>query len=128
MNTRYVWLIAGLAVAFGCTDSLGPGLTGRWAAPGIELQAKSGRVELRMPCVAPYRSPRLKVIPADRIEFVGQMNNLWYKFDFTFRGRFVGDTLSATLTRTVPGHDPSVTDYQMTPDGDSGLDRIVCAL
>lgn len=126
MITRHVWLIAGFAVAAGCTDSVGPRIARRWAAPGIELQATNAIVELRMPCAPPFRAPVFLVVTRDRIEFMGRVDEFWYQYDFTFQGRFVGDTLSATLIRKVPGLDPSVSTHLMTPDGDSGLDRIAC--
>ena len=126
MIKRQVWLIAGFAVIAGCTEPLGPGISGRWAAPGIELQASNGVVDLRMPCVHPFRAPRLVILTADSIEFGGRVNELWYKYDFAFRGQFVGDTLFATLVRSGPDSDPLVSNHKMTRDGDSELGRQIC--
>lgn len=126
MIKGHVWLIAGVAVAAGCADTTGPGITGRWAAPGIELQASAGTVELHLPCVRAFRVRSITPFTGERIEFSGHVVELQYRFDFTFEGQLVGDTLSATLTLRVPDHDPFVSTYQMTPEGDSGLDRQIC--
>lgn len=125
MNTRSVWLIAGLTCAAGCRDTLGPVLMGRWAAPGIELSASVGRVDLRLPCTSRVRARGLVPFTRDRIAFSGRVSEMFFQYDFTFEGHFVGDTLVATLTRS--SFDPQVSTYRMTSNGDSGLDRQICA-
>lgn len=125
MIKRHVWLIAVFAFATACSDSLGPGVTGRWAATGIELLATNGVVELRLPCASPFHAPRFIRFTGEPIEFSGRVGSQW-SYDFTFRGQLVRDTLVATLLLPVPNRDPTTINYRMTPDGDSGLDRQVC--
>jgi len=127
MNRMRVGLVAAIAISIGCSDSFGPGIDGRWAAGGIELVGSAGSAELRLPCVRPVRLPRwTRFDGTGHIQFSGSVRELWYSYDFVFAGQLQSDTLAATLTVSAPSHPPSVTNYLMTPDGDSGLDRMYC--
>ena len=127
MTKMRVGLVSVIALCFGCSDSLGPGINGRWATTGIELVGSAGGAELRLPCVRPVRLPWWTSFDATgHIQFSGSVRELWYSYDFVFAGQLQSDTLAATLTVSVPSHPSSVMNYRMTPDGDSGLDRMFC--
>jgi hypothetical protein len=122
-----VWIGFVMVLSVGCNDPLGPSLRGRWAAPGIELVATNGIVELRRPCVQPFRGSRFRPVNRDRIEFAGRMSGWSFSYEFAFTGHLEGDTLVAAVT-VSPTNAPVTTTYRMTPDGDSRLDSQVCAL
>lgn len=127
MRVNYVWMSFGIVFCAACSDSLGPPLIGRWAASGIELIVAGGDRELRLPCVRPVQLSRnVGFDGAGRIEFSGKVREMWYSYDFTFTGQLNGDTLAATVARSVPGQAPSLRAYHMIPDGQSGLERQVC--
>jgi len=127
MTRMRVGLVSAIVLCIGCGDSLGPGINGRWAATGIELVGAGGNAELRLPCTHPVRLPRWTSFDGTgHIQFSGKVREYWYSYDFVFAGQLQNDTLAATLTFSVPSQPPSVRDYRMTPDGDSGLDRIFC--
>ena len=127
MKTNLVWLSAIGVLIAACGESLGPGLSGRWAASGIELISRGTSGELRLPCVPPVQFPRDVRFTADgRIRFPGAVRELWYNYDFIFSGHVQGDTLAASLTVRLPGEEPKVIQYVMTRDGESGLQKQVC--
>jgi|SRR2546430_551105 len=127
MGRLYGAVVALLVLAAGCRDPAGPAIQGRWAARWIELVATPSAAELRMPCIRPIRVPR-GLVPdtSGIIRLSGSVRELYYSFDVTFDGRFQGDTLVATVTRTSTGWAPSVETHLMTPDGDSELDSVYC--
>jgi hypothetical protein len=121
-------IIATLAAfSAGCEDLAGPAIQGRWATQWIELIAGRASAELRLPCIRPVRL-RHGLVPdaTGTIRFSAQVRELYNWFDLTFDGRFQGDTLAATVTRTSAGWEPYVTTHLMTPDGDSELDSVFC--
>jgi hypothetical protein len=127
MSKAHVCLTAAIALSAACGNSLGPGINGRWAATGIELVTVAGGGELRLPCVRPVPIlPRTRFDANGRIQFAGAVRELWYNYDFVFTGQLRADTLDATLTVTRANQAPAVTAYLMTPNADSGLDRVVC--
>jgi len=127
MSKARVWFGIATMACVACTDSFGPGIVGRWAAPGIELVTRTDGGELRLPCVSPFELSRLaRFDTTGAIQFAGAAREMWYNYDFVFRGQLHGDTLSATLTVTAPDHVPAVVEYLMTPGADSGLERVVC--
>ena len=126
MIRRYVWLIPAFALSVACGDSLGPSITGRWAAPGIELRATNGVVELTLPCARPFHLSPFIRFTGEPIQFSGRVGDLAGSYAFTFRGRLSGDTLVATVFFPIPNHEPLTIEYRMTPDGDPGFDRQGC--
>jgi len=129
IRRRVLAPVAGAAALFlGCGDATGPGVSGRWAATGIELVALAHTAELRLACATPARLTHgLLPDSARTIRFSTMVQPVWgtpYRIDFL--GRFVGDVLLATLT--YPGPSPIARTYTMQPDGDAGLDKIFCAV
>src|SRR5882672_2522593 len=128
MSRRVVWLIP-LLVLSGCHDAMGPAITGRWAAPGIEFRSTNGLVELTLPCAQPFHLSPLIRFTGEPIEFSGRVGDLGWSYAFTFRGRLSGDTLFATVSFPIPippGHAPVTVEHRMTGDGDPGFDRQGC--
>ena len=121
-------LILGAAASLaGCGDGTGPGVTGRWAAIGIELIALPQIAELRLACVMPARLTHgLLPDSARTLRFSTTVQPVWgtpYRVDFL--GQLVGDSLYASLT--YPGPPPVARTYAMVLNGDAGLDKIFCA-
>ena len=124
------------AFAFGafltsCTESVGPGIKGRWAASGIELISQPGTTELRLLCFKPAQLPDgLHPDSASTIRFsvMTEPLELAAPYRVDFEGQFVGDALFATVTRTSHGGSSSVQTYTMLPNGDPQFDRFACAL
>ena len=110
-----------------CRDGTGPGVTGRWAATGIELVALPQTAELRLACASPARLTHgLLPDSARTVRFSITVQPVWgtaYRVDFL--GQLVGDSLYASLT--YPGPPPIARTYNMVLDGDAGLDKIFCA-
>ncbi len=130
MIKMHVWLTTVIAVATGCGSPLGPAIDGRWAARGIELTGADGNAALRLACTRPIRVPPWTRFDENgHIAFTGSVRDGWSNFDFSFAGQLQHDTLAAVLTTRSPGQaTPWVSNYLMTPDGDSGLDHVICAL
>lgn len=127
MKRTFVGLVATIVGAVACGNPTGPTVTGRWAARGIELIASARSAELHLPCTLPIRVPPWRRVDANgQIRFSGAVRQQWWNFAYTFEGQVQRDTLTATLTITVAGQQPSVADYLMTRDGDSRLDGILC--
>src|SRR2546428_262200 len=128
IRRRVLAPVAGAAALFlGCGDATGPGVTGRWAATGIELVALPQTAELRLACASPARLTHgLLPDSARTVRFSITVQPVWgtaYRVDFL--GQLVGDSLYASLT--YPGPPPIARTYNMVLDGDAGLDKIFCA-
>ena len=130
MIRMHVWLTTVIAVAAGCGSPLGPAIDGRWAARGIELTGANGHAELRLSCTRPIRVPPwARFDDKGHIAFTGAVRDGFSNFAFSFDGQLQQDTLAAVLTTTSPGQvTPWVSNYLMTPDGDTGFDRVICLL
>jgi len=115
-----------LAFLVGCGEATGPAIEGRWAKPGMALVATSSSAELRLYCIQPIRLPRLVPDWTGAIRFAAAVREQGNTFDLRFVGRFRGDTLSATITWTVPGRTPYVTTHVLTPDGVYTTGPLVC--
>ncbi len=122
-------LLGVAALLTGCGEVTAPGVTGRWAATGIELVAQPQTAELSLPCIAPARvSHGLLPDSAGFIRFSTAVQPVWgaaYRVDFL--GQLAGRWLFATVTRTVGEGPPVSESYALVRDGDSGLDKIFCA-
>ncbi len=123
-------LAVGVLLA-GCREATSPGIEGRWAAYGIELIAQPSAAELRLICTEPARvTPGLVPDSTGTVRFSTQVQpvqlSLPYRVDFV--GRLVGGVLAATVTRNIGAGTPVSQGYVMLRDGDSGLDKIYCAL
>jgi hypothetical protein len=126
-----VCLLSVAALLIGCGEITSPGIEGRWAASGIELIALPSAAELHLLCAAPaHLAHGLLPDSAGVIRFSTQVQPLQlaasYRVDFL--GRLAGNTLTATVTRTVDAGTPVTQTYVMLRDGDAGLNRIFCAL
>src|SRR5881296_676603 len=123
-------LLGAFAFVAGCGEATGPGITGRWAAPGIELTALPSSAEFRLACAAPARlSQRLVSDSAGAIRFSTRIQPVWgasYRVDFV--GQIAGRWLFATVTRTFDAGAPVVQEYTLLQDGDAGFDKVFCAL
>ena len=127
MGRLYASVLALVVLAAGCRDFAGPTIQGRWAARSIELVATAAAAHLRLPCIRPIHvSHGLVPDNSGTIRLSGRVRELYYSFDVAFEGRFEGDTLVATLTRTSPDWEPNVETHLMTPNGDSELDSVYC--
>ena len=121
-----VWLAS-------CGELTGPGITGRWAAPGIELIAQASTAELRLVCATPARVTH-GLVPDSLgiIRFSTPVKVLTASYPASYRVDFVGhvvrDTLAATVTRVFPAGPSAVQTYTMLADGDANFGGIFCAL
>jgi len=127
----FLTLLAASSLLAACHDFIGTGIEGRWAAPGIELMAQASDAELQFICTAPAHVghgllPDSAGIFRFSTQVVGYQLATPIRVDFV--GRLVSDTLIATVTRGVGGNAPDVRTYAMLRNGDSGIDKIACAL
>jgi len=120
-----VWLAS-------CGELTGPGITGRWAAPGIELIAQASAAELRLVCATPGRVTHglvpdsLGIIRfSTPVKVLTALYPASYRVDFA--GHVVRDTLAATVTRVFPAGPSAVQTYTMLADGDANFGGIFCA-
>ena len=124
-------LLAASSLLAACHDFIGPGIEGRWAAPGIQLIAQAGDAELQFYCTSPaHVGHGLLPDAAGAFRFstqvVGhQLGATPIRVDFV--GRLVRDTVIATVTRARDGNAPDVLTYVMLRDGDSGIEKVACA-
>ncbi len=114
-----------------CGQATSPGIEGRWAATGIELTLQPNSGQLRLVCTVPAQVDHgLLPDSAGNITFstLVQPVELQTPFRADFVGHLVADALIATVTLTRNGSSPVVHSYTMLRNGDSGLDKIYCAL
>lgn len=126
----FLTLLAASSLLAACHDFMGPGIEGRWAAPGIELMAQARDAELQFICTAPaHVGHGLLPDSAGTFRFSTQVvgYQLATPIQVDFAGRLVGDTLIATVTRGAGGNAPEVQTYAMLRNGDSGIEKIACA-
>ncbi len=114
-----------------CGQVTSPGIEGRWAATGIELTLQPNSAQLRLVCMVPAQLDHgLLPDSAGNITFstLAQPMELQTPYRADFVGHIVADALVATVTLTRNGSSPVVHSYTMLRNGDSGLDKIYCAL
>jgi len=114
-----------------CGQVTSPGIEGRWAAPGIELTLQPNSGQLRLVCTMPAQLDHgLLPDSVGNIIFstLVQPMELHAPYRADFVGHLVADALVATVTLTRNGSSPVVHSYTMLRNGDSGLDKIYCAL
>jgi hypothetical protein len=118
-------------VLVSCGQATSPGIEGRWAAAGIELTLQPNSGQLRLVCTVPAQLDQ-GLVPdsAGNVTFwtLVQPMELQTPYRADFVGHFVADALVATVTLTRDGSSPVVRSYTMLRNGDSGLDKIYCAL
>jgi hypothetical protein len=134
MARRYSFPIGALVFApvlASCGQVTGPGIEGRWAATGIEFTLQPNSGQLRLVCTEPARLDHgLLPDSAGKVTFstLVQPMALQTPYHADFVGHLVADALVATVTLTRNGGSPVVHSYTMLRNGDSGLDKIYCAL
>ena len=119
------------AILGGCGDFTGPGISGRWASPGIELVGEPRAATLRLACATAARLTH-GLLPdsagsirfSTAMEFQLGLAPIVYHVDFL--GHLAADTLVATVTRRLDSGTSVVQTYTMLRNADAGWDRIGC--
>ena len=128
---RLPTLLAASALLAACHDFIGPGIEGRWAAPGIQLIGQASDAELQFYCTTPAHVGH-GLLPDAAGVFRFSTQVVGYQLATPIRVNFVGqlvrDTLIATVTRAGDGNAPDVLTYVMLRNGDSGIDKVACLL
>ena len=124
MRPFHLALCAALLLA-ACSDSTGPLVFGRWAAPGIELQAAGTTTELRLPCAIVSPLPPLRPGLDGRFSLRGRMTPTMLAsppgWALTLVGQIRGDTIVADLVLRAGVAPPSTTHYVMVRGADPQL-------
>jgi hypothetical protein len=122
----FTFAVTALCIA-GCGDLTSPGLTGRWAAEGIELRASTSRSELRFPCATVAPMSPVRVDSTGRFELFGRASHTYGSFDVMVQGQFVrGDTIHADVTILSQGAPPHTMPHVLVRDGDPGFEGFYC--
>jgi hypothetical protein len=128
---RFLGAVASGVVLAGCSEVAGPGVTGRWAAPGIELIAEASTAELHLACAT--AAPVTHGLVPDSLRTIRFSTLVTvftasyppsYRVDFV--GHLAGDTLAAMVARVVAAGPPAVQAYTMLAGGDAHLGGIFC--
>jgi hypothetical protein len=126
MNRSLFTFAAATLLIAGCGDLTSPGLTGRWAAEGIELRASTSQSELRFPCATVAPMVPVHVDSTGRFALLGRASHSYGSFDVMVHGQFVRDTIHADVTTLALGAPPHTTPHVLVRNGDPRFEGFGC--